>query len=55
MALAYPSPYTVGMSSLGYQRIYRAIQETDGMSCERAFLPDRRRPPKTSNRSPTKR
>src|SRR5262245_1935668 len=28
------------MSSLGFQRIYRAIQETDGMMCERAFLPD---------------
>src|SRR5262252_3423155 len=28
------------MSSLGYQRIYRAIQETDGQMCERAFLPD---------------
>jgi radical SAM superfamily enzyme YgiQ (UPF0313 family) len=40
VALAYPSPYTVAMSSLGYQRIYRAIQETDGMACERAFLPD---------------
>lgn len=40
VALAYPSPYAVGMSSLGYQRIYRAIQEADGMSCERAFLPD---------------
>jgi radical SAM superfamily enzyme YgiQ (UPF0313 family) len=41
VALAYPSPYAVGMSSLGYQRIYRAIQETDGLMCERAFLPDR--------------
>ncbi|HKQ71389.1 MAG TPA: radical SAM protein [Polyangiaceae bacterium] len=40
VALAYPSPYTVGMSSLGYQRIYRSIQETSGMMCERAFLPD---------------
>jgi radical SAM superfamily enzyme YgiQ (UPF0313 family) len=40
IALAYPSPYTVGMSSLGFQRIYRAIQETAGMMCERAFLPD---------------
>lgn len=40
VALAYPSPYAVGMSSLGYQRIYRALQEADGMSCERAFLPD---------------
>ncbi|HEX9297141.1 MAG TPA: radical SAM protein [Polyangiaceae bacterium] len=40
VALSYPSPYNVGMSSLGFQRIYRAIQETDGMTCERAFLPD---------------
>ncbi len=40
IALAYPSPYSVGMSSLGYQRIYRSIQETDGMACERCFLPD---------------
>jgi radical SAM superfamily enzyme YgiQ (UPF0313 family) len=29
------------MSSLGFQRIYRSIQETDGHMCERAFLPDR--------------
>jgi radical SAM superfamily enzyme YgiQ (UPF0313 family) len=40
VALTYPSPYGAGMSSLGFQRIYRAIQETPGMSCERAFLDD---------------
>jgi radical SAM superfamily enzyme YgiQ (UPF0313 family) len=40
VALAYPSPYATGMSSLGYQRIYRAIMETPGMACERAFLDD---------------
>jgi radical SAM superfamily enzyme YgiQ (UPF0313 family) len=40
LALCYPSPYTVGMSSLGFQRIYRAVQEHPGMACERAFLPD---------------
>lgn len=40
VALAYPSPYRAGMSSLGYQRIYRAIFETPGLSCERAFLDD---------------
>jgi radical SAM superfamily enzyme YgiQ (UPF0313 family) len=40
VALAYPSPYAAAMSSLGYQRIYRAIQETPGMACERAFLDD---------------
>jgi radical SAM superfamily enzyme YgiQ (UPF0313 family) len=40
VALAYPSPYAAAMSSLGYQRIYRAIMETPGMACERAFLDD---------------
>jgi radical SAM superfamily enzyme YgiQ (UPF0313 family) len=40
VALAYPSPYAVGMSSLGFQRIYRAIQETAGQMCERTFLPE---------------
>ncbi|HEY1956286.1 MAG TPA: radical SAM protein [Polyangiaceae bacterium] len=40
VALAYPSPYAAGMSSLGFQRIYRAIMEADGMACERVFLDD---------------
>ncbi len=40
IALAYPSPYSSGMSSLGYQRIYRAIMESDGLACERVFLDD---------------
>jgi len=40
VALCYPSPYRVGMSSLGYQRIYRALMEAPGLACERAFLDD---------------
>ena len=40
VALVYPSPYSVAMSSLGYQRIYRAIQDMPGVACERVFLPD---------------
>ena len=40
VGLAYPSPYTVAMSSLGYQRIYRAIQEHPAAAAERVFLPD---------------
>jgi radical SAM superfamily enzyme YgiQ (UPF0313 family) len=40
VGLCYPSPYRVGMSSLGYQRIYRALMEAPGLSCERAFLDD---------------
>ena len=40
VALLYPSPYGAAMSSLGYQRIYRAIMETPGMACERVVLDD---------------
>ena len=40
VALVYPSPYSVGMSSLGFQRIYRVIQELPGIACERVFLDD---------------
>ena len=40
IALCYPSPYHVGMSSLGYQTIYREIHLHPGASAERVFLPD---------------
>ncbi|HEY1692055.1 MAG TPA: radical SAM protein [Polyangiaceae bacterium] len=40
VGLCYPSPYRVGMSSLGYQRIYRALMEAPGLACERVFLDD---------------
>lgn len=40
VALCYPSPYHVGMSSLGYQTIYREVNLHPGASGERAFLPD---------------
>jgi radical SAM superfamily enzyme YgiQ (UPF0313 family) len=40
VALAYPSPYRVAMSSLGFLQIYRAIVTEPGMTCERVFLPD---------------
>jgi radical SAM superfamily enzyme YgiQ (UPF0313 family) len=39
-ALCYPSPYAVGMSSLGFQTIYRELNALPGVSAERAFLPD---------------
>ena len=39
-ALCYPSPYTVGMSSLGFQTIYRGLNALPGVAAERAFLPD---------------
>jgi radical SAM superfamily enzyme YgiQ (UPF0313 family) len=40
VGLAYPAPYRVAMSSLGYQRIYRALQALPGVACERLFLAD---------------
>lgn len=40
IALTYPSPYGLGMSSLGYQTIYRLLQAEAGVACERVFLPD---------------
>lgn len=40
VALVYPSPYAAGMSSLGFQQIYRTVNETPGRCAERAFLPD---------------
>jgi radical SAM superfamily enzyme YgiQ (UPF0313 family) len=40
VALCHPSPYSVAMSSLGYQTIYREIHLHPGAGAERAFLPD---------------
>jgi radical SAM superfamily enzyme YgiQ (UPF0313 family) len=40
LALVYPSPYHVGMSSLGFQTIYREIHAHPTASAERSFLPD---------------
>ena len=40
VALCYPSPYHVGMSSLGYQTIYRALNLRPDVCAERAFLPE---------------
>jgi radical SAM superfamily enzyme YgiQ (UPF0313 family) len=40
VALCHPTPYSVGMSSLGFQTIYREIHQHPDASAERAFLPD---------------
>lgn len=44
-ALAFPNTYYVGMSSLGFQIVYRLLNDLDGSMCERVFLPD---PPELS-------
>ncbi len=40
VALLYPSPYRAGMSSLGFQLMYREINRRGDHVAERAFLPD---------------
>ena len=40
VALCYPSPYHVGMSSLGFQAIYREVHAHPEATAERVFLPD---------------
>lgn len=40
MALAYPSPYWVAMSSLGYLQVHRLANARPQTVCERAVLPD---------------
>lgn len=39
-ALAFPNEYRVAMASLGYQLVYRMINELPNASCERVFLPE---------------
>lgn len=48
VALAYPSPYRTGMSSLGFLQIYKTIQRSSDLGCERAFLPDDDDDPRTA-------
>ncbi len=40
VALVYPSPYRTGMSSLGFQTIYRRLNGAPSRAAHRAFLPD---------------
>jgi radical SAM family uncharacterized protein len=40
VALIYPNTYSVGMSNLGMQAVYRLLNDMEDVVCERAFLPD---------------
>jgi radical SAM superfamily enzyme YgiQ (UPF0313 family) len=40
VALVYPSPYRAAMSSLGYQTIYRLLNQVPELAADRAVLPD---------------
>jgi len=39
MALCFPDTYEIGMSNLGIKILYGAINEMDGVWCERCFAP----------------
>jgi len=49
VVLVYPSPYRVAMASLGYQTLYRILNDIPGVCCERAVLeaPDGAKPLRT--------
>jgi radical SAM family uncharacterized protein len=47
IALVYPNRYHVGMSNLGFQSVYRLLNDYDDIVCERAFLPEPSRQPTT--------
>src|SRR4030042_1013064 len=41
LALVFPNYYHVGMANLGFQSVYRIVNELPQAVCERAFLPER--------------
>jgi radical SAM superfamily enzyme YgiQ (UPF0313 family) len=42
VALGFPNKYEVGIANLGFQSIYRILNQIEGVSCERFFLFDYR-------------
>jgi radical SAM superfamily enzyme YgiQ (UPF0313 family) len=40
IALVFPNRYGVGMSNLGFQSVYEALNRFDNIVCERAFYPE---------------
>src|SRR5256714_6812180 len=40
IALAYPNPYYIGMSNLGFQAVYQLFNDHRRICCERVFVPD---------------
>ncbi|MFP3869598.1 MAG: radical SAM protein, partial [Syntrophobacteria bacterium] len=41
IALVYPNRYLLGMSNLGFQVVYRRLNELEQVVCERVFLPEK--------------
>ncbi len=40
LALAFPNRYSIGMSNLGFQFVYEALNHYDHVVCERVFYPE---------------
>ncbi len=40
MLLIFPNVYSVGISNLGFQTVYRILNEMKGVSCDLLYLPD---------------
>src|SRR3990172_1345663 len=40
IALIYPNTYYIGMSNLGFQKVYSLLNQDNDILCERGFLPD---------------
>ncbi len=40
--LVFPNVYSVGVSNLGFQTIYRVLNEVEGVSCDLLYLPEDR-------------
>jgi radical SAM superfamily enzyme YgiQ (UPF0313 family) len=47
VALVYPNVYGLGMANLGVHAVYRLFNDDPAALCERAFLPDDGRAPRT--------
>ena len=47
VALVFPNTYPVGITNLGFQSVYRLLNEMDAVVCERVFLPEINRPNST--------
>ena len=45
IALIYPNRYAVGMSNLGFQLVYRLLNQNDAIVAERVFFPESNRKP----------
>ena len=52
LALAYGNTYHIGMSSLGFQRVYELVHRRPEWTCERFFLDGAGMPLSVENRRP---